>query len=243
MSKTILITRAKGDEQELTEALHQQGNFVIHEPLTEIFLNHTIRAQLDILLADEPSAILVTSKHAVQALALLSDLRDLCILAVGTATMECAMSLGFSRVYETGGTLESMLDYIQGGYDDDARFVYISGEHIRSDLPMILSSFGMHCDHIVAYQAIASEGLSDTLVAQLQRGQVEAATFFSPRNVEIFLRLLERADCKDATLGMDAFVLSEEVANAARSATWQHIYVAAQPTLASLVESVDNAYA
>ena len=193
MSKTIVVTRAKGDEHELTEALQELGHAVIHEPITEIFLNHTMRAHIDLLLQDEPNAILVTSKHAVQALALLSDIRDICILAVGTATMEYAMSLGFSRVYDTGGTLESMLDYIQGGYDEDARFVYISGEHIRSDLPEILASFGMRCERVVAYQAIASEALSDTLVAQLKRGQLDAITCFSPRNAEIFIELLERA--------------------------------------------------
>lgn len=242
MSKTILVTRAKGDEHELTEALQALGHFVIHEPLTEIFLNHTIRAHIELLLADEPNAILITSKHAVQALALLSDIRDVCILAVGTATMECAMSLGFSRVYDTGGTLESMLTYIQGGYDDEARFVYISGEHIRSDLPEILQSFGMSCERVIAYHALASEALSDTLVAQLQRGQIDAVTFFSPRNVEIFLNLLERAEISPATAVLDLFALSEDVANAAGNAEWRQVFIAAQPTLASLVDSVDNAY-
>lgn len=240
--KTILVTRAKGDEVELTEALQELGHAVIHEPLTEIFLNHTIRAPLEQLLQQEPSAILITSKHAVQALALLSDIRDICILAVGTATAEYAMSLGFSRVYDTGGTLESMLDYIQGGYDDEARFVYISGEHIRSDLPEILQSFGMQCERIIAYHAIASEALSDTLIAQLQRGQVDAVTFFSPRNAEIFTTLLERADVAAATAVLDVFCLSDEVANATQHLSWRNTYIADKPTLASLVQCVDNTY-
>lgn len=242
MSKTIVVTRAKGDEQEITEALQALGHFVIHEPLTEIFLNHTLRAPLEQLLLAEPNAILITSKHAVQALALLSDIRDACILAVGTATTEYALSLGFSRVYDTGGTLESMLDYIQGGYDDEARFVYISGEHIRSDLPEILGSFGMHCDRIIAYHALAAESLSDTLIAQLKRGHIDAITFFSPRNAAIFLELLERAEITPASSVIDLFALSEEVANSARNTDWRQIFIAAQPTLASLVECVDNAY-
>ncbi|MDX2074342.1 MAG: uroporphyrinogen-III synthase [Alphaproteobacteria bacterium] len=243
MSKTILVTRSKGDEHELTEALQQLGHFVIHEPLTEIFLNHTIRAEVEQAMREEPDAVLITSKHAAQALALLSDIRDTCILAVGTATMEHAMSLGFSRVYDTGGTLESMLEYIQGGYDDGARFLYVSGEHIRSDLPEILGSFGMSCQRIIAYHALAAESLSDTLIAQLKRGQIDAVTFFSPRNVAIFLDLLKRAGCTPASAALDLFALSEEVANAAQDATWRHIFIARKPTLASLVDSVDNIYA
>lgn len=242
MSRTILVTRAKGDEAEMTEALQQLGHHVIHEPLTEIFLNHTIRLELEQMLADEPDAILLTSKHAAQALALLSDIRDFSVLAVGTATAEAAMSLGFSRVSETGGDLESMLDYIQGGYDPDSRFLYISGEHIKSDLPLILESFGMRCSRVVAYQAIASEGLSDTLIEHLRRGQIDAVTFFSPRNAEIFTSLLARAECDEASAAIDMFALSDDVAEAAASVDWQHVYIAEKPTLASLVACVDNTY-
>jgi len=46
MSKTIIVTRAKGDETEITEALQEAGHYVIHEPLTEIFLNHTLRSDM-----------------------------------------------------------------------------------------------------------------------------------------------------------------------------------------------------
>jgi uroporphyrinogen-III synthase len=243
MSKTILVTRAKGDEHEITDALQQLGHFVIHEPLTEIFLNHLVRPQLDQLLIDEPDAILITSRHAAQALALLSELRDLCILAVGTATAEYAMSLGYTRVYDTGGTVEHMIGHITDGYDEDARFLYISGEHIRSDLPMILTTMGFACERIIAYQAIASEALSDTLIEQLKRGQIDAVTFFSPRNAEIFLKLLDEAECLPATQVLDLFALSQEVANHAEGAQWRNIHIAQQPTLASLVDQVDNAYA
>jgi len=243
MSKTILVTRAKGDEHELTEALHALGHFIIHEPLTEIFLNHTIRAHIDLALQDEPNAILITSKHAVEALSLLTEIRDVFMLCVGTATTEYAMSLGFSRVFDAGGTVEHLINYIAGSFDEDARFLYISGEHIRSDLPVVLSSLGMQCDRIIAYQAIAAEALSDTLIEQLKRGQIDAVTFFSPRNAEIFIELLERAECTPATAVLDLFALSDEVANKAEGAEWRNVYVAAKPTLASLVDSVDNTYA
>lgn len=244
MSKTIVVTRAKGDEQELTHALQELGHHVIHEPLTEIFLNHTIRAPLEQLLTqEEPNAILITSKHAAQSLALLSDIRDISLVCVGEATTEYAMSLGFSRACMGGENVEQLVEYVQGGYDEDARFVYISGEHIRSDLPLILESFGMRCERVVAYSAIAAESLSDTLLAQLERGQIDAVTFFSPRNAEIFLELLEKAECKPVTLMLDAFTLSEEVANACGTANWAHIHTSDKPTLASLVDRVDNAYA
>lgn len=240
--KTIIVTRAKGDEIEITHALQELGHFVIHEPLTEIFLNHTLRGSLEIALSDEPNAIIVTSRHAIQALALLTDLRDLYILCVGEATAELATSLGFSRVECGGANVEALLETIGGAYDEDARFLYISGAHIRTDLPIILESFGMRCERVIAYEAIASEALSETLVEQLKRGQVDGITLFSPRNAQIFCDLLEKAGIADAATVLDAFCLSEEVADAASQLDWKDCIAAEEPTLASLVDSVDNAY-
>ncbi len=242
MQKTIVVTRPKGDEEIITQALQDLGHFVIHEPLTEIFLNHTIRGHLQVALEDEPAAIIATSRHAVQALALLSDYRDLFVLCVGEATAELAISLGFTRVESGGGDVESLLEFITAGYDDEAKFLYISGEHIRSDLPLILESFGMRCDRIIAYQAIATEELSETLLEQLKRGQIDAITFFSPRNAKIFCTLLEDFGAGEAASVLDAVCFSKDVAEAAGDLEWKNIIISAEPTLASLIDSVDNSY-
>jgi len=101
--KTILITRPKGDETSLMELFQEQGYRVIHEPLTSIYLDHTQRQALYHALADEPDAVILTSRHAVQALAMLSDFRDLFLICVGDSTAEVAHSLGFSRVSIAGG--------------------------------------------------------------------------------------------------------------------------------------------
>ncbi len=242
MQKTIVVTRPKGDEEIITQALQDLGHFVIHEPLTEIFLNHTIRGHLQAALEDEPAAIIATSRHAVQALALLSDYRDLFVLCVGNATAELAISLGFTRVESGGGDVESLLEFITSGYDDEAKFLYISGEHIRSDLPLILESFGMQCNRVIAYQAIATEALSETLVEQLKRGQIDAISFFSPRNAKIFCELLEESGIGKAASVIDAFCFSEDVAEAADDLDWNNIIIPTEPTLASLIDSVDNSY-
>ena len=240
--KTLLVTRPKGDEQQITEALQELGHFVIHEPLTEIFLNHTLRGMLASQLHNDPDAILITSRHAVQSLALLTDIRDIFLLCVGEATTEHAISLGFSRVECGGKNIESLLETITGGYDEDARFLYISGAHIHSDLPVILESYGMQCERVVTYEAIASESLSDTLIEQIKRGQIDAITLFSARNAEILCHLLDDAGISEASTVLDIFCLSDEVANAATALDWANIYIAAEPTLASMVERVDNVY-
>lgn len=239
--ETILITRPKGDEAALTDALHDRGYRVIHEPLTEIFLHHTERQALDNALSADPDAILVTSRHGARALSLLTELRDAYLLCVGEATAHVAQSLGFTRVQCVGGHVQSLVEHVFAGFDPGTRFLYISGKHIRVDLQQVLGDQGMQVERLSVYEAIASEQLSDTVVEQLKRGQIDAVTFLSPRTAQIFTTLLTRADAQESVKELQAAVLSDAV-SAALSADWKGIHTAHEATLASLVDCVDTIF-
>lgn len=238
--KTILITRGVSDGEELREELQALGNRVIHEPLTEIFLNHTIRQELNSVIMGDPDAIIVTSRYGVRALAALDISRDSTVICVGAATAAIASSLGYSRVYMAGRTVDELVNYIADAYDNGSRFLYASAAHVRADIEEMLENYGMYVKRLVVYEAIASEALSDTLIEQLKRGQVDAVTFLSQRSAEIFMRLLAKADAEDTIVAIDAYCLSETIAEALRSKKWKGIYVSKEPTLASLVACVDN---
>ena len=241
-NKPIVITRPLGDEIILRDELLERGYQVIHEPLTDIFLRHDLRLNVEHALLNDPDAIIITSKHGVQALALLTDLRDMFLLCVGEATANIAIQLGFDRVSVTGETVEHLVDYILDCYDEDSRFLYISGEHITTDLSEELSVRGMEVERIAAYEAIASEALSDTLVEQIRRGQIGSLTFFSVRTADIFLKLAEKSDILDSIKKMEAFCLSEAIDKKKKKGTWKAIYCSRKPTLASMVSCIDNVY-
>jgi len=239
--ETIVITRPKGDGESLAEALQERGYRVIHEPLSEIILLHNERQALNNALLDEPDAVIVTSRHAVHALALLSELRDPYLLCVGDATAQTAESLGFTRIDTAGGNVDSLIDVIVQGYDPDSHFLYASGQHVRADIEAALSMQDMEVQRIILYEAMATTQLSDTLVEQLKRRQIDAVTFFSPRAAQIFMSLLAKSQTKEATTGLDAFCLSDAVAEPLGSA-WKAVHVARHATLASLVDGVDNVF-
>ncbi len=241
-AKTIVITRPLGDEIILRDELLERGYHVIHEPLTDIFLRHDLRLNVEMALDDEPDAILITSKHGVQALALLTELRDMFLLCVGDATADVAAQLGFDRISVTGETVDHMIDYILDCYDEDARFLYISGEHVSADLNDALSVRGMQVERIAAYEAIAAEALSDTLVEQLKRGQIDTLTFFSGRTARIFMNLAEKSGILDSLKKIDAFCLSESIAGEMERGNWRGIYSSPKATLASMVGCIDNVY-
>ncbi len=241
-AKTIVITRPLGDEVIFRDELMEGGYHVIHEPLTEIMLLHTARMEVENALYIQPDAVIVTSKHGVQALALLTQMRDMFLLCVGEATANIATQLGFDRVSVAGESVEYLIDYILDCYDEDSHFLYISGEHISIDLSEVLSVRAMQIDRVVVYEAIASEALSDTLVEQLKRGQIDAITFFSGRTAQIFLSLAEKSDISNYLEKIDAFCLSEGVAEELKAVSWRKIYSPDKATLASMVSCVNNRY-
>lgn len=241
MGKTVLITRGMNDDRELRLMLAEHGHRVIHEPLTEIFLNHTARPMLEAAIMNDPDAIIVTSRYGVRALAALSELRDTMLLCVGDSTGSVAESLGFTRVCVAGQTVDDLLDYVIGAYDDGARFLYASAQHVRADLEKWLANYQMSVSRIILYEATASDSLSDTLIEQLKRGHIDASTFLSARSSEIFMKLLDKAGITETIHSMEAFCLSDAVAAPLKSGNWKNIIVANEPTLASLAESVDNA--
>ncbi|MFW0777349.1 MAG: uroporphyrinogen-III synthase [Rickettsiales bacterium] len=238
--KTILITRGVSDGEELHEQLQELGHRVIHEPLTEIFLNHTVRQELQQSLQNEPDAIILTSRYGARALAALTEIRDLALLCVGDATAEAARSVGFTRVSTAGGTADDLVTYILDAYDSDSRLIYGSAVHVRTDLEAELGAYGMEVQRVVLYEATASEALSDTLIEQLKREQVDAVTFLSQRSVDIFLKLLANTDVSNATDHMEAYCLSEAVAMPLQDSQWKSIIIAPEPTLASLISTIDD---
>ncbi len=241
MSKTVLITRARGDEETLTDALHDIGLHVIHEPLTEIILLHTARAPLEFALQSEPDAILITSRHGARALASLTTLRDLPLLCVGNATLEAALSLGFHRSVATGETADDMIEYVRAAYDDDATFIYPSAEHVNTDLVDALAQHGMRVERIVVYEAQAVEALSDILQQHLKNNQIDAITFLSQRAASIFTDLAEKAELAELCKDVHACCMSGNVALGLKKPAWKAIAVSTKPTLASVAECVDNA--
>ena len=241
-SKTIVITRPLGDEIILRDELLECGYKVIHEPLTEIFLRHDVRIEVEQALLSDPDAIIITSKHGVQALALLTEMRDMFLLCVGEATASIASQLGFDRVSATGETVDHLIDYVLDCYDEESNFLYISGEHINTDLSEALSVRAMNVGRIVTYEAMAAESLSDTIIEQIKRGQIDGFTFFSSRSAQIFLSLAAKAGIEKFLEKTDAFTLSEGICDTLKEIKWQGIYSADKATLASMVSCIDNAY-
>lgn len=240
-TKTVIVTRPQDESDALTEMLHEHGYRVIHEPLTRVFLRHTVQPDVARAVSADPDAVIVTSRHGVHALAALTEMRDLSLLCVGEGTAKAAASVGFDRVRVTGGNVHQLLEHVLSSYDQGARFFYPSAEHVRMDVAGALIRQGMQAERLVVYEAVAAQRFSDTFLEQLKRQPMDAALFLSQRVAQIFVTLLAKNKLEDSLADMQACAMSDTIAGALKDAPWQGVHVAQQPTLASLVACVDNA--
>jgi uroporphyrinogen-III synthase len=237
---TIVITRPSGEEDVLTETLHERGYHILHEPLTHVILRHNALSELAMALKDHPDAVIITSRHGVLALATLTPIRDLALICVGETSYNTALATGFNRVSVAGGTVENLLEYIANAYDEESRLLYISAEHVRIDLATALEKQGMQVQRLVLYEAVASEQFSDTFVEHIKRGHVDAVTFLSQRAATIFNQLSIQSGIEESLKTMQAHCMSLTIAQPLAANSWQGVYTAATPTLASLIECIEE---
>ena len=138
--------------------------------------------------------------------------------------------------------MEKLAAGIVESYDEGSHFVYLSGEHIRSDIGALLDGYSMHVERLILYEAVASEQLSDIIIEHLKRRQLDGVTFLSPRSAQIFMSLLGKSGMKEAITCLHAFCLSAAIADTLKNQPWQRIHIAHEATLASLVDCVDNSF-
>lgn len=237
---TIVITRPPGEEDALTETLHERGYRTLHEPLTHVILKHNALSELAASLKENPDAVIVTSRHGALALATLTPVRDLALICVGETTHNAALASGFTRVSVAGGTVENLLEYVANAYDEESRLLYVSAEHVRIDLASALEKQGMFVRRVVLYEAVASEQFSDTFVEHVKRGHIDAVTFLSQRAAEIFTALAAKSGIGESLGAVQAYCMSRAIAQPLDSHTWNAIHKAETPTLSSLVECIES---
>src|SRR5579871_1428610 len=113
LMKTLVITRPGEDAGKLAATLGTYGFRCLIEPMLSIEPIPENEQLLAYALEREPQAIAVTSRHALSALARMTLLRHIPVIAVGDATAAHATKLGFTPVANAGGTAHTLVKYIE----------------------------------------------------------------------------------------------------------------------------------
>jgi uroporphyrinogen-III synthase len=190
-------------------------------------------------LPDLPDALLVTSRHATQALATLPTAwRTLPTYCVGAATANYARDFGFNHLTPGTGDVTSLLPRLISELSSGSTILYLAGEETRADVPTLLHARGIHVQRITVYRAIAETVLAPELLTAMQAGSISGAAFFSPRSAAITCELLAKAGLADDVRTINAYCFSLNVAKAAGILPWKALHSCHAPTRRAMRELI-----
>lgn len=219
----ILVTRPTEAAGPLLVALAASGHHALHEPLLRIVPEPG--ATLDLAGAQ---ALLLTSAAGARAAAALTARRDIPVLAVGRPTATVATALGFDDVTPAAGNGAALVDLVVETCDPaQGRLVHASGAEIAVDLGEALRAHGFACTRSIVYRAVAAEALSPACRVALERREIDAAMFHSPRMARTFVTLARSAGLGATCSSIRALALSPAIAHALDGIAWERILIAA----------------
>jgi uroporphyrinogen-III synthase len=233
----VLITRAEGDAEKLAARLAERGYDTVIESLMTIrFRADTTRGLTPFL--DGVQATLFTSANGVRAFAAATPRRDFRVFAVGDATAAAARAEGFAEVASADGAVDDLATLVIARLKPkDGALIHAAGSVSAGDLSGLLEAAGFAVRRAVLYEAIESVALSASTRDAIQRGDIDAALFFSPRNAATFVRLASGLEegCKH----MIGVALSAAVAEKLALLPWRRVAVAGAPNEAALLAALD----
>jgi uroporphyrinogen-III synthase len=234
--KIALVTRPREDAEGLTNALRSRGIEVRLEPMLQIVFRQNVALPLDSV-----QGLLATSANGVRALAANGARRELPLWAVGAATADCARALGFLSIETAGGDVTHLAELVARRVDPrQGALLHAAGSDVAGDLSATLTGQGFDIRRAVLYEAKTAEALSPGLIAALAGEELDLALFFSPRTAATFGRLVLAADRGDSCRALDAYALSQAVAERLSVLPWRRIRVADEPNQAALLAVIDS---
>lgn len=234
---TLWVTRPSEDAADLAEMLRTRGHAILIEPL--LVIERLEGPPLDL---DGVQAILATSANGVRAFAYRNTQRALPLLAVGDATARAAQAAGFQHVESAAGDVAALAALVRQQLDPRAgALLHIAARDLAGDLARTLACSGFTCRRAVLYRAQAADALSKPLTRAIRDASLDGVLVFSPRTAETLVRLISDAGIAPDASRLDLFCLSAAVADRAAALRWRRVVIAAKPTQAALLDSIDAA--
>ena len=231
---TIWLSRPREDSAAFANELAAHGLATIIAPVL-----HIVRQPVPAPAIHNPAALLITSRHATHALASLPPTwRSLPAYCVGNATAQSAAEHGLTHIIPGTRNVLTLLPHIVSDIASGSNLLYLAGDETRTDVVSLLSHHDIHVTTSIVYRAIAERVLSDEIRNALSDGIVTACAFFSPRSAEIACKLMKQNNLVNAASHINAYCLSSNVAKAARSLPWAHVFTCNPPTRHALRELI-----
>ena len=214
LGKTILVTRARTQSDDITTQLEALGASVIHFPTIEIVPPESWAA-LDASIARirDYDWIVFTSANGVNFfLSRLAELQQSNITEVLSSKVICAIGPATARAIEAAGAtahvvasdsraegaLASIIDHL-GGEENirGLKFLIPRARVARETLPEGLRSLSAHVDAVEAYQTVKPDVDRDAVISLFSQNRIDAIAFTSSSTISNLAELTGLTDLSD----------------------------------------------
>lgn len=235
----VLITRPEREATTLAAALSERGHVPVIAPLFHLQILRPPAGFSAALAAAQ--AILLTSANGARALAEASDQRGRPILAVGDTTASTAEGLGFSAVTSASGDGAALAELVRKELDPNSGpLLHVSGADIALDFAEALKADGFEVRRFALYEAREETTLPDSARAAIEGRALDAATFFSPRAADLFVRLVQKAGVSSALTNVTAIAISPAAVVPLRELPFKATVAAPRPTRQAVLDEIDR---
>jgi uroporphyrinogen-III synthase len=238
MTGSVLITRPRPAAVLLRTGLALQGLGAVIAPV--LVLAAKIPPQLALSHYD---AVMFSSAAAVRHLPyaqLPTGWEEWPCYCVGASTAQQARLQGWRHVVSAGGDAVALAAMVVAQRPEGGSLLHPCGEDHRAELKVLLKDAGYQYEAWVVYQAQAVAELPKAALQALRTRQLWAATFFSPRSVQIFAMLVHAAQMESLCEPLAAVCLSPQIATEAAELPWRRVISAAVPEEGALLTSLQN---
>ncbi|WP_457089062.1 uroporphyrinogen-III synthase [Microvirga sp. P5_D2] len=222
----VLVTRSPDDAERTAARLAALGHEALIAPVTRIVPTG------DAAPAESHDALIVTSAHAVEALASMDKSR--LVFAVGERTADVVRGAGFTSVIVGEGDAVSLSRLIREQLPPGQTLLHVTGRHHKEEPAASLNAASFRVLSWEAYEAKALDRLPDDAAEALRSGKIGAALHYSRRSADLLIRLTEEAGLASALEACSHFCLSADVA-AAFDGMQAPLLVSKEPTEEALL--------
>ncbi|ARK31619.1 uroporphyrinogen-III synthase [Halalkalibacter krulwichiae] len=202
--KTILVTRAKEQAQQLTHLLKEQGGTVIEVPLIAFKPVSSNEMKSVIHTLEDYQWLVFTSANGVRFF--MEEVKRLeksipphsiKIAVVGTKTNEVLKHYHLEAdLIPEDFVAEGLIQALAGQIKRGDRILIARGNLGRKILVEQLTELGAYVHDLPVYETVVPEDAQDELISVLNTRQVDYVTFTSSSTVDHFSEIVRGSQCK-----------------------------------------------
>lgn len=235
----LLVTRPEPDCARTSAELAAAGHEPIAAPLLKIRFDAQTRLDLNGV-----QALVATSRNGVRALAhhpSSGKCFDLPIFTVGDATEREARAAGFRLGGSAGGDADALVRHLGERLNPgDGPLLHLAGDKLAGNIKRRLEQMGFCVRQPIVYHSETIEELPADVIAMLQGDEIDGVLLMSPRTARAYHVALERSDLVARAGNWLHYCISQAVSDQLGWLDAQMRRVSEQPTLASLLELVNQ---